>query len=81
MDGNVVEGDPGSKVIVEKLEFRHRTLWLYVSAGVLAASLLIAFVFSIWEYYGEKGRQTQLAANKGQVVKRLNDLLKEYGLK
>jgi type IV pilus assembly protein PilM len=40
----------------EKLEFRHRTLWVYVSAVALAASVLVALSVSLWSRSSQDSR-------------------------
>lgn len=56
--------------VKQKLEFRHRTLWLYVSAAVLAAALLISFLLAFVEYSGQDGRRKALQTANAAVQAR-----------
>ena len=56
----------------ERLEFRHRTIWLYVSAAVLAASLLVSFALGGWEYSGEGSRREALVTTNAAMGTRLS---------
>ena len=61
--------------VKERLHFRHRTLWLFAAAGVLAASILVSFGLALWESSGESGRAEELATARKAVESRLGDHL------
>jgi type IV pilus assembly protein PilM len=58
--------------VKQQLEFKHRTLWLYVSAAVLALSLLVSFGLAGWEYSSESGRREQLDAALKELSSRVS---------
>lgn len=57
--------------VKRRLEFRHRTVWLYGSAGVLAAALLVAFALVGWRWRGEAARREQLHSALAALDRRL----------
>ena len=59
--------------VKEQLHFRHRTLFLYLAAVVLAASLLISFGLTYVGYSGEQGRGTALSARRDVIGQRLTE--------
>ena len=54
----------------ERLEFRHRTVWVYVAGAVLAASVLIATVVSLWTRSSQQGRVDGIKQIAGVVQDR-----------
>ncbi|MGE0711115.1 MAG: pilus assembly protein PilM [Planctomycetota bacterium] len=57
--------------VKERLHFRHRTVWLYVSAALLAAALLVTFALALWQGSGESGRGEALASARQGIEARL----------
>ena len=55
----------------QRLHFRHRTLWTYLAAGLLAAALLVAFGAVAWQWAGEGARTAALARAQADVGRRL----------
>jgi cell division ATPase FtsA len=60
--------------VKERLHFRHRTLWLYASAVILAATLLVTLSLAFWES-SEGRRGEDLAGARKAVEGRLNQHL------
>lgn len=59
--------------VKERLHYRHRTLFLYLSAAVLVASLLVSFGLTYVGYSGEVGRGTELVSRREVIGKRLTE--------
>ncbi len=57
--------------VKQRLEFRHRTAWLYASAGALAAALLVAFALTGWRHSKEGSRRAALQTALGALDGRL----------
>lgn len=56
--------------VKERLHFRHRTLWMYVAGGVLAAALLVSLSVGLWARSAQQGRADELTEALGQVQAR-----------
>jgi len=54
----------------DRLEFRHRTVWLYASAVALAASVLLALTISLWNRSGQQSRLEAIQGVAGGVQDR-----------
>lgn len=57
--------------VKQRLEWRHRTVWERVAAGVAAATLVVALGVAMWERSGQRDRQQALAAASQAVAARL----------
>ncbi len=57
--------------VKEKLNFRHRTLWIYLSGAVLAATLLISFAVTYFGYSGETSLAGQLTERRAAIDARV----------
>ena len=55
-----------------RLEFRHRTLWVRLAAGALAASLLVTLGAAFLARSGQSGRRSALQAAAGAVSQRVD---------
>ncbi|MBL4847540.1 MAG: pilus assembly protein PilM [Planctomycetes bacterium] len=59
--------------VKERLHFRHRTLWIYGSAALLVATLLISFALTYMGYSGEAGLGSELGDRRTAIGTRLSD--------
>lgn len=56
--------------------FRHRTLWMRVAAGVLAASVVVGLAGALWARSGHRDREAKLRSARGEVDSRMDALQK-----
>jgi type IV pilus assembly protein PilM len=73
---NAIELDLLPNSVKAARTFRHRTLWMRVAAGVLAASVLVGLAGAVWARSGHTDRAAKLRAARNEVDGRLDALKK-----